>query len=278
MRTTTVEYDALDRVTRLVVDGETLLEETYGPDDADVAAREDRRTGGVLVAAPVSQVFGTMESIVHARPRSTEFGVVAYSPSRKTYEIRLDALAPDALLLASLRARMVPLGEEPPSPAPFGHDKPSNSLFLPPEFRSVNCQVCTGAVFDVYLTVTPVPAFCPTAYSAVVDGYCHKVFGGPDHVPVSIGLPLPWLHNTSFGDGVSRTVTTTSTDVDGSYMYQIPNAYTMTHSVLCLCPSVFAAGGTTATFTVHGYCDRPTVEVVSANVVADEIVVELEPA
>ena len=276
-RSATVEYDALDRVTRLVVDGETLLDETYGPDDADAVARQDRRTGGVLVAAPVSPVFGTMESIVHARPRSTEFGVVAYSPSRKTFEIRLDALAPDALLLASLRARMVPLGEETPSPAPFGHDKPSNSLFLPPEFRSVNCQVCTGAVFDVYLTVTPVPAFCPTSYRAVIDGYCNKVFPGGDHVPVSFGVPLPWLHSTSFGDDASRTVTTTSIEVDGSHMYQFPNAYTMTHSVLCLCPSVFAAGGGSATFTVHGYCDRPTVDVVSANVVADKIVVRLEP-
>ena len=57
-RTATVEYDALDRATRLVVDGETLLEETYGPDDIDAAAREDQRTAGVLVAAPASPVFG----------------------------------------------------------------------------------------------------------------------------------------------------------------------------------------------------------------------------
>ena len=184
-----------------------MLEHTYGPDDTDAAQREDRRTGGVLVAAAVSPVFGTMESIVYSRPRSAEFGVVAYSPSRKTFEVRPDALAGDALLLASLQARMVPLDGGEPNPAPFGHDKPSSSLFIPPEFRAVNCELCTGFVYGVDLSVTPAGTHCPTRYNAVVDGYCHTVIPG-DFSPVGFGIPLPWYHTTYFGDGSSKSETT----------------------------------------------------------------------
>lgn len=252
-RSATVEYDALDRATRVVVDGGTVLEEAYGADDDDAVAREDRRTGGVLVAARLSPIFGTMESIVYARPRTAEFGVVAYSPARKTFEVRLDALAADAVLLSSLEGRMAPLAGGDPNPAPFGHDKPSNRLFVPPEFRSVNCELCTGAVFDVYLTVTPAPAYCPTSYSAVVDGFCQKLVGGLDDNPISIGIPLPWLHSTDFGDGMSSGIrVTSSTQVDGTHAYGTAGTYTMTHSALCTCPSAFAFGSGSRTFAVPG--------------------------
>ena len=229
-RSATVEYDALDRATGVVVDGETQLETAYGADDADFAARADRRTGGVLVVRPVSPVFGTMESILYARPRSTEFGIVAYSPSLKTYALRLDALAADALLLASLRARMAPLGPDGPDPSPFGHDKPSNSLFVPPEFMSVNCQLCTGVVFDVYLRVNPAPVHCPTTYSASVDGYCTTTVSVPD-LPISFGTPLPWLRSTAFGDGTATVQSNTSGHVDGTHPYHEAKTYTMSHSV-----------------------------------------------
>ena len=50
-RNMTVEYDALDRATRLAVDGEVLLEKDYGPDDMDVAESGDERTAEVRVAS-----------------------------------------------------------------------------------------------------------------------------------------------------------------------------------------------------------------------------------
>ena len=249
-RSATVEYDALDRATRVVVDGETQLEEGYRADEVDAATREDRRTGGVLVAGSVSPVYGTMESVVYTRPRSTEFGIVAYSPSLKTYAIRLDALAADGLLLAGLRSRMAPLDGDDPNPAPFGHDKPSNGLFIPPEFRSVNCQLCNGAVFQIYLTVTPAPVHCATQYRAVVDGFCQTILTPGDHAPISFGVPVPWLHATVFGDGASSVQSSTSGQVDGSHAYIVADTYTMSHSVLCSCPSAFAAGTASRTFAV----------------------------
>ena len=36
---------------------------------------------------------------------------------------------------------------------PFGMDKPSGSLFVPPEYRSVNCFVCTASVESASVTL-----------------------------------------------------------------------------------------------------------------------------
>ena len=249
-RTATVEYDALDRTTRLVVDGDTVLEHAYGPDDGDAATRQDLRTGGVLVAEPLSAVFGTMESIVYARPRSAEFGIVAYSPSRKTFEVRADALAADALLLASLHARMVPLGGQEPNAAPFGHDKPSNSLFIPPEFKAVNCQLCDSSIHSVELSVEPAGTHCPTNYTATVDGSCAIV--PPWDSPIVFPIVLPWFHTTDFGDGSSAREMTWDETVSGSHKYLLAREYTMSHVVLCPCPSAFAVGRDSVTFEVPG--------------------------
>ena len=248
-RLAAVEYDSLDRATRVTVDGETILERDYRPDDPDAAGQEDRRTGGVVVVAPVSPVFGTMESIVYSRPRSTEFGIVAYSPTRRTFEVRPDALAADALLLGSLHARMAPLDGSEPNPAPFGHDKPSSSLFIPPEFRAVNCEVCVGSVLDVDLDVTPAGEYCYTTYTADVDGYCFDALGVDSTI---LGDQHPWRHSTNFGDGYSADLTTYSSVVSDSHKYTATGRYTMTHHVNCTCPSVFAHGGDSETFNVPG--------------------------
>ena len=249
-RTATVQYDSLDRATRVTVDGEAVLEHDYRPEDLDAVGQEDRRTGGVVVAAPVSPVFGTMESIVYSRPRPTEFGIVAYSPSRKTFEVRVDALAADALLLGSLHARMVPLDGSEPNPAPFGHDKPSNSLFIPPEFRAVNCGVCKSFVFDVDLDVTPAGEYCSTTYTADVDGFCFDAL--PEDTTILLDQH-PWSHSTSFGDGSWAYATTYFGVVSGSHKYTEAGRYTMTHYVNCACPSAFTFGGSDSeSFNVPG--------------------------
>ena len=206
-RTATVEYDALDRTTRLAVDGGTILEHGYAPDDADAARQEDLRTGGVLVAAPLSPVFGTMESIVYARPRFADHGLVAYSPSRKTFEVRPDALAADALLLASLHARMVPLGGEEPNAAPFGHDKPSNGLFIPPEFKAVNCYALVPTIRSATVELSRMEPekrsepHCRRRNTTVATG--GRILQYPDFLGIfryGARSDLPWYHATDFGD------------------------------------------------------------------------------
>ena len=275
-RVAAVEYDSLDRATRVTVDGETILERDYRPDDPDAARQEDRRTGGVLVVAPVSPVFGTMELIVYSRPRATEFGIVAYSPTRRTFEVRPDALAADALLLGSLHARMAPLDGSEPNPAPFGHDKPSSSLFIPPEFRAVNCEVCVSFVFDVDLDVTPAGEYCYTNYTADVDGFCFDAL--PEDTTILLDQH-PWSHSTSFGDGSWAYATTYFGVVSGSHKYTATGRYTMTHYVNCTCSSAFAHGSDSESFNVPGgiLSCRPTVKVVSTDIVRDKIVVTMRP-
>ena len=268
-RTATVEYDALDRTTQLVVDGDIVLEHAYGPDDGDAATRQDLRTGGVLVAERLSPVFGTMESIVYARPRSAEFGIVAYSPTRKSFEVRPDALAADGLLLASLHARMVPLGGQQPNAAPFGHDKPSNSLFIPPEFKAVNCQLCDSSVLSVELSVEPAGTHCPTNFTGTVDGSCAIV--PPWDSPIVFPIVLPWFHTTYFGDGSSASETTWDGEVSGSHKYLLAREYTMSHFVVCPCPSAFAVGSDSVTFEVSGSNSVPRVSIQSASIPDNQI-------
>ena len=130
----TFEYDAAGRVRRATIGKRTA---TVQYDSLDRAARSSR--------LPSRRVFGTMESIVYSRPRSTESRrIVAYSPSRKTFEVRVDALAADAVLLTSLHARMVPLARDAsPNPAPFAPRQAQQQPVYPARVvgRSF-CQVC----------------------------------------------------------------------------------------------------------------------------------------
>ena len=172
---------------------------------------------------------------------------------------------------------MVPLDGSEPNPAPFGHDKPSNSLFIPPEFRAVNCQVCKSFVFDVDLDVTPAGEYCSTTYAADVDGFCFNAL--PEDTTILLDQH-PWSHSTSFGDGSWAYATTYSGVVSGSHKYTEADRYTMTHYVNCACPSAFTFGGSDSeSFNVPGgiLSCRPTVKVDSANIVRDEIFVTMRP-
>ena len=103
--------------------------------------------------------------------------------------------------------------------------------------------------------MTPAGTHCPTKYHAVVDGYCHVVTTG-DFSPVQFGIPLPWHHSTYFGDGSPVSETTTwDNEVWGSHKYLTAGEYTMSHFVVCSCPSAFTFDGTSMTFDVPG--DNP---------------------
>lgn len=135
-RASTVSYDALDRVTRVTLDGDAIVDYGYEFSDEDAVAASDRRTGETLAPFASSPVFGTMASVVYARPRPSTHEAVTYSPVLKIFEATWRHLVPDALRLAALERRDLPVRGEIPMPAPFGHDRPSNALFLPPEYRA----------------------------------------------------------------------------------------------------------------------------------------------
>lgn len=181
-RTASVAYDVLDRAIRVTRDGETLVEYDYASLDIDAATEEDKRTGEVWVPAGTSGVFGTMNSIVYARPLPTEYGPLAYDPRLKTLRVETTSMIPDTILLSSLARRVVPLDGNAANPTPFGHDLPSNSLFIPPEYRSVNCRICNSYIERLTFTSTPEDGGASTRFNATVDGHCEtrlrfRIFG-----------------------------------------------------------------------------------------------------
>lgn len=142
--TLAVDYDPLDRITRIALDGEPLFHYDYEATDMDAATALDALSTAVAVPFGTSNVFGTAESIVYTRPHPMDYGPVVHAPEPGMLRVETAHLVPDAVLLSSLERRVMPLTGEPVADAPFGHDKPSNSLFIPPEYFSVNCHACSG--------------------------------------------------------------------------------------------------------------------------------------
>jgi peptidoglycan/xylan/chitin deacetylase (PgdA/CDA1 family) len=117
--------------------------------DVDAATEADDHTPWTAVTEPVaSEIFGSADSIAYARTRGTPFGPIRFNASMARFVLATQATpSADAVALVSLQRRNVPLSSDHhayASPGPLGFDKPSNALFLPPEFSSLNCYMCFG--------------------------------------------------------------------------------------------------------------------------------------
>ena len=205
VRTATVAYDDLDRAVRIGLDGGTLATYDYARADADAALATDRITARIPVPWGMSAVFGTMETVVYTRPAPMDFGPVAYVPALRTFVATHRHLVPDAVLASSLDRRMLPWRGGDVDGRPFGTDKPSGSLFIPPEYRSVNCHVCTSS-----LEVASVGAPTAPVAGALIDIVVGAV--GPCELPPGVDVPVvaSWHHAVSFGDGGTTTATGSS--------------------------------------------------------------------
>jgi YD repeat-containing protein len=146
-------YDELSRLTDVHLDGEHVLTARHGPMDVDPIHDADAHTPFTTVDQPVaSAVFGSLEEIAFARLEGTPHGFVRFVPSMARFVIRDPLIPPpDAVLLASLKRRNL-VSRATLTPEPIqGFDKPSNSLFIPPEYFSVNCWYCVAGAsgFDL---------------------------------------------------------------------------------------------------------------------------------
>ena len=242
-RTATVAYDDLDRAVRVGLDGDTLATYDYARADADAALAADRITSETPVPSGTSAVFGTMATVVYTRPAPMDFGPVAYEPALRTFVVTHRHLVPDAVLASSLDRRMLPWRGGDVDARPFGTDKPSGSLFIPPEYRSVNCHVCTASV-EFALVGAPAAPVAGAMIDVVVGA------AGPCELPPGIDVPdiASWHHAVSFGDGGTATATGSSATVRHSY--DSPGTYEIRSDVTCSpCQSVFVLG--TATTSVE---------------------------
>jgi YD repeat-containing protein len=142
-------YDPLGRIAAVYEGSRKILEWRYGPMDLDAATEADVHSPWTAINEPIaSAIFGSAESIAYARTRGTPYGPVRFSASMARFVLAAQLIpSADGVMLVGLQRRNLPLSSDHhayASPAPLGFDKPSNSLFLPPEFSSLNCYLCVG--------------------------------------------------------------------------------------------------------------------------------------
>ncbi|MYJ73801.1 MAG: RHS repeat protein, partial [Gammaproteobacteria bacterium] len=254
-RTATVAYDDLDRAVRVGLDGGTLATYGYAREDADAALAADRITSATPVPAGTSAVFGTMETVVYTRPAPMHFGPVVYEPALRTFVATHRHLVPDAVLASSLDRRMLPWRGGDVDGRPFGTDKPSGSLFIPPEYRSVNCFVCTASLESVSVSVTVVPV-AGVSLSIILGagGTCMIDEGGSQGGGFGAPVGPSWSHSVTFGDG--GTATATGAPATAKHTYASPGEYEIRSDVTCSpCLSVLVLGTATETVEVKQCAD-----------------------
>ena len=243
VRSLAVTYDDLNRATRVDLDAQVLVEYDYARLDADAGLAGDMLTVDVLVPHGTSGIFGTMESVVYARPEPMDLGPVRYAPELRTFVAGHRHLVPDALLVSSLDRRMIPWRGGIVDERPFGSDKPSGSLFVPPEFRSVNCYVCSGSVQSVaVLAPSEAEVSEPVDVGFTVNGVC---VGGPGTPPLGPEDPYIWRNDISYGDGGYEHLNTMGV-ATREYTFEAVGTYDISDSVSCYCatPLVVSIGST----------------------------------
>ena len=154
-RRTSFEYDELGRLTAAHQGDVELFDAYYGPMDVDAATEADTHTAYTTISSPIaSAIFGSLEEIAYARTRGTPFGPVRFNAAMGRFILPETLVPPpDRVLLASFRRRALPIAlglhgyggpsAELASPQPMGFDRPSNGLFVPAEFSSLNCYQCS---------------------------------------------------------------------------------------------------------------------------------------
>ena len=152
-REVVLRYDELSRLTDVHLDGEHVLTARHGPMDVDPVHEADAHTPFTAVDQPVaSAVFGSLEEIAFTRIEGTPYGFVRFVPTMARFVIRDPLIAPpDAVVLASLKRRNLASRATLTAEPIQGFDKPSNSLFIPPEYFAVNCWYCVAGAsgFDL---------------------------------------------------------------------------------------------------------------------------------
>ncbi len=224
-----VGYDQKGRVVDVTLNGSPFVNKSYDAMDSDAVLSSDKRTSYTTVPWPmVSSIFGSIDEIVYTRRRGTAHGPVRFDAQMAGFVLHTAPPVPDIVTLASLERRMLtPLGREFVS-APFKFDKPSNSLFLPPEFASVNCSLCEGQTTSVSLSAS-VPLFAQQSESvyASAPGECN-IYGNN----------FPWVHLVTFGDGSISSESGSNPTFD--HTWNNPGNYNVTDSITCSCYNPFA--------------------------------------
>ncbi len=162
-------------------------------------------------------------------------------------------------MLSSLERRQIPLAGEEIKVQPFGNDKPSNSLFIPPELYSVNCYICNGSITSLSMWVAASPAGTVTDAGLNASGTCENTL-----IPIGT-ISMDWKYDISYGDGSSDNLSSTSTNPSFSHVYNSAGSYGVSATMFCPCPSIFVLDTVTATAEVEEACNTGRVDIVGHN-------------
>ncbi|HLE55514.1 MAG TPA: hypothetical protein VJB15_00380, partial [Rhodothermia bacterium] len=252
------------RLTDVYLDGEHLLTAKHGPMDVDPVHEADTHTPFTTIDRPVaSAVFGGLDDIAYTRTAGTPYGFVRFVPTMARFLVR-DTLivAPDATLLASLKRRnLLSLATLNPTPL-LGFDKASSSLFVPPEFFSVNCVTCYGGAsgFDIDRAGSGEVSIGQTVYfvADAISSYCYQWYFWED-IP-GYTQPEVFAHEiridgsyvgTLYGPYTGEYENTEYLEFGVSFLSDGPK--TVRDTLYCsACPAVFSVS---AEKTVEEVCD-----------------------
>jgi len=241
-------YDALGRISAVYEQDQKMLEWRYGPMDVDAATEADDHTPWTAVHEPIaSAIFGSAESIAYARTRGTPFGPIRFSAAMARFIVPSQLLpSADSVTLVSLQRRNVPLSADHHanvSAAPLGFDKPSNALFLPPEFSSLNCYMCvagfsgTPVVLINGSTGTPTVEVGSLETITVQGSQCWGDIWGY----VESGYEYLWseagevTHEFNFGYGSIWYGTSSTVNKTVYNVHYIPGVYSVRTDMMCGC-------------------------------------------
>ncbi|MDM3871408.1 DUF6531 domain-containing protein [Porticoccus sp. W117] len=247
------QYDTLGRLSDVYMDSEHIVSSNYKANDPDPAIGSDERTPYTYINSPLaSYIYGDLESIAYTRIKGTPYGAIRFDADMARFLISDNGVpSPDAVTYDSLRRRNLILKEsaEAMKLVPMlGFDKPSNVLFISPEYFGVNCLFgCLGSVSGYVInpianTTVGQPV---TITSSASTSTCVDI----SH-PMIPFIPRNFVHNLSFGDGQSSLIQSSNASFSLSKTYSSAGNYTVSDVVRCTCNPLLTLASASRTASV----------------------------
>ena len=210
---TQFEYDGLDRLTAVVTPAGERLTYSYKPGERSLIEQHEHGSIDIADLRDTGLTFAGMFNVSASRPLTAAFGTVRFSESLGAFQMAnsdgSEIILPHQKVEAGLaRLHLFQAGVAEKAMR-SGFNIPFNSMFIPAEYRTINC--------------------CPECYFDGDEWYCPPCSGGggpglPDHLVVLQDGTLPV--NCS-NPTIARAITYEVVDIDGIGLLD-PFAFTET--------------------------------------------------
>ncbi|MEM6819890.1 MAG: polysaccharide deacetylase family protein [Pseudomonadota bacterium] len=250
-REMTVSYDEYARVDEIELDGKVVA--AFEPNESQmdpVLSEDDVTSLAVLPLRAGAGIYGSANEIVFGRPSYSHRPLMYFDQgAMRFFVLGAKTALPYSFEKSILHRIGAVKSDSEWTPRPWLLDKPSNALFIPPEFVAVNCYICLGIVLNHNLTLngesqqfglvgTPVNVDSDSQVEMCYDPTAGFGFGTTADMSLSYGdggfdfsvfTALPFL---------------TFLDLNRTKTYSAPGTYSITSNVGCSC-NIFAFGAVT---------------------------------